>query len=48
MTNKSRILAVVFTLQNITETEYLVGDRIEQDSDQTSMVAVEPRLHVAM
>ena len=48
MTNKSRILTVVFTLQNITEIEYLIGDRIEQDDDQTSMVAVKPRLHVAM
>ena len=48
MTNKSRILAVVFTLQNITEIEYLIGYRIEQDGDQTLMVAVEPRLHVAM
>ena len=48
MTNKSRILTVVFTLQNITKIEYLIRDRIEQDGDQTSMVAVEPRLHVAM
>ena len=48
MTNKSRILTVVFTLQNIIEIEYLIRDRIEQDDDQTSMVAVEPRLHVTM